>query len=66
MAGILPTGRRNPEASARVRTGLALVLDLPEARTGLLTVCARLLRAQDRVDFYAELAAPVREYLDRL
>ncbi|MCX5199814.1 hypothetical protein OOK31_39085 [Streptomyces sp. NBC_00249] len=31
------------------------------ARTGLLTVCAQVLQAKDRVDFYAELANPVRE-----
>ncbi|MGW3327675.1 hypothetical protein [Streptomyces virginiae] len=55
-----------PEAAARIRTELAPVLDRPEARTGLLTVCAQVLQAQDRVDFYAELAGPVREHLAHL
>ncbi|MFF4266284.1 hypothetical protein ACWGCK_10980 [Streptomyces virginiae] len=44
-----------------LRTRPAPVLDRPEARTGLLTVCAQVLQAQDRVDFYTELADPVRE-----
>ncbi|MCX4625202.1 MULTISPECIES: hypothetical protein [unclassified Streptomyces] len=52
-----------PEAATRVRTELATVLDRPEARTGLLTVCAQVLQAQDRVDFYAELAGPMRDHL---
>ncbi|MFD9473795.1 hypothetical protein [Streptomyces goshikiensis] len=34
-----------------------------EARTGLLTVCAQVLQAQDRIDFYSGLASPVREHL---
>ncbi|MFD3680225.1 hypothetical protein [Streptomyces sp. NPDC058613] len=56
----------SPDSAARVRTELAPVLDRPEARTGLLTVCAQILQAQDRVDFYAELAEPVREHLAQL
>ncbi|MFJ3520817.1 MULTISPECIES: hypothetical protein [unclassified Streptomyces] len=52
-----------PETAARIRAQLAFVLDRLEARTGLLTVCAQVLQAQDRVDFYAELADPVREHL---
>ncbi|MFD7399355.1 phosphotransferase [Streptomyces virginiae] len=55
-----------PETAAHIRTQLAPVLDRPEARTGLLTVCAQVLQAQDRVDFYAELADPVREHLAHL
>nr|WSW64557.1 phosphotransferase [Streptomyces sp. NBC_00998] len=55
-----------PETAARIRTELSPVLDRPEARTGLLTVCAQVLQAQDRVDFYAELAGPVREHLTYL
>ncbi|WP_331747579.1 hypothetical protein OG365_40920 (plasmid) [Streptomyces sp. NBC_00853] len=55
-----------PETAARIRTELAPVLDRPEARTGLLTVCAQVLQAQDRIDFYAELADPVREHLAHL
>ncbi|MET9694334.1 phosphotransferase [Streptomyces sp. NPDC006514] len=55
-----------PKAAARIRTELSPVLDRPEARTGLLTVCAQVLQAQDRVDFYAELAGPVREHLAHL
>ncbi|MGW7314823.1 hypothetical protein [Streptomyces sp. NPDC054865] len=55
-----------PETATRIRTALASVLDRPEARTGLLAVCAQVLQAQDRVDFYAELAAPVRECLAQL
>ncbi|MGZ9928331.1 hypothetical protein ACXNSR_00405 [Streptomyces sp. NC-S4] len=55
-----------PETAARIRTELAPVLDRPEARTGLLTVCTQVLQAQDRVDFYAELADPVREHLAHL
>ncbi|MCX4804628.1 hypothetical protein OG594_23905 [Streptomyces sp. NBC_01214] len=55
-----------PEEAARIRTELAPILDRPEARTGLLTVCAQILQAQDRVEFYAELAKPVREHLSRL
>ncbi|WP_031152858.1 hypothetical protein, partial [Streptomyces erythrochromogenes] len=58
----LPT----PEAATRIRTDLAPFLDRPEARAGLLTVCAQILQAQDRTDFYAELAGPVREHLARL
>ncbi|MFE5860193.1 hypothetical protein ACFQ77_06475 [Streptomyces virginiae] len=42
------------------------VLDRPEARTGLLSVCAQILQAQGRIDFYAELADPVREHLAHL
>ncbi|MGW6971901.1 hypothetical protein [Streptomyces sp. NPDC054952] len=52
-----------PETAARIRTELAPVLDRPEARTGMLTVCAQILQAQDRAYFYAELAGPVREHL---
>jgi hypothetical protein len=52
-----------PAAAADVRAELAPILDRPEARTGLLTVCAQVLQAQDRTDFYAELAEPVRQYL---
>ncbi|MFD8023522.1 hypothetical protein ACFV6G_24250 [Streptomyces lavendulae] len=55
-----------PETAARIRAQLAPVLDRPEARTGLLTVAAQVLQAQDRVDFYAELADPVREHLAHL
>ncbi|UUY52374.1 hypothetical protein NRK68_34445 (plasmid) [Streptomyces yangpuensis] len=55
-----------PETAARIRTELAAILDRPEARTGLLTVAAQILQAQDRVDFYAELAGPVREHLAHL
>ncbi|ARE79437.1 hypothetical protein B6R96_36030 (plasmid) [Streptomyces sp. Sge12] len=55
-----------PEVAAHIRTELAPILDRPEARTGLLTVAAQILQAQDRTDFYAELADPVREYLARL
>lgn len=55
-----------PEAATRIRTELAPVLDRPEARTGLLTVCAQVLQAQDRTDFYTELAGPVREHLTLL
>ncbi|MFF1777915.1 hypothetical protein [Streptomyces virginiae] len=55
-----------PETAAHIRTQLAPVLDRPEARTGLLTVCAQVLQAQDRIDFYAELADPVREHLAHL
>ncbi|MFF3088712.1 hypothetical protein ACFVRB_27240 [Streptomyces nojiriensis] len=55
-----------PEAAVRIRTELAPVLDRPEARTGLLTVCAQVLQGQDRVDFYAELSGPVREHLAHL
>ncbi|MEU4359650.1 hypothetical protein [Streptomyces virginiae] len=55
-----------PETAARIRNELAPVLDRPEARTGLLTVCAQVLQAQDRIDFYAEIANPVREHLARL
>ncbi|MFK0045980.1 hypothetical protein ACIQU4_18035 [Streptomyces sp. NPDC090741] len=55
-----------PEAAARIRTELAPVLDRPEARTGLLTVCTQVLQAQDHVDFYAELAGPIREQLAHL
>ncbi|MFG2979619.1 hypothetical protein ACGFYY_42370, partial [Streptomyces sp. NPDC048331] len=55
-----------PATAARIRTELPPVLDRPEARTGLLTVCAQVLQAQDRVDFYAELAGPVREHLAHL
>lgn len=32
----------------------------------MLTVCAQVLQAQDRIDFYAELADPVREHLAHL
>ncbi|WTB20300.1 hypothetical protein OG253_01595 [Streptomyces virginiae] len=55
-----------PDTAARIRTELAPVLDRPEARTGLLTVCAQVLQAQDRIDFHAELASPVREHLAHL
>ncbi|OEJ22507.1 hypothetical protein [Streptomyces subrutilus] len=55
-----------PATAARIRTELAPVLDRPEARTGLLTVAAQILQAQDRIDFYAEIADPVREHLARL
>ncbi|WP_412180990.1 JmjC domain-containing protein [Streptomyces goshikiensis] len=55
-----------PEAAARIRTPAFPVLDRPEARTGMLTVCAQVLQAQDRVDVYAELAGPVREHLAEL
>ncbi|MFC9816099.1 hypothetical protein ACFVJM_29030 [Streptomyces virginiae] len=55
-----------PDTAARIRAELAPVLDRPEARTGVLTVCAQVLQAQDRIDFYAELADPVRELLARL
>ncbi|MGW4509223.1 hypothetical protein ACWENO_31745 [Streptomyces sp. NPDC004436] len=55
-----------PATAARIRTELAPVLDRPEARSGLLTVCAQVLQAQDRTDFYAELASPVREQLTHL
>ncbi|GAA2651416.1 MULTISPECIES: phosphotransferase [Streptomyces] len=52
-----------PETAAHIRTRLACVLDRPEARTGMLTVCAQVLQAQDRIDFYAELASAVRQHL---
>ncbi|GAA3126280.1 hypothetical protein GCM10020254_87120 [Streptomyces goshikiensis] len=52
-----------PATAARIRTELDPVLDRPEARTGLLTVAAQNLQAQDRTDFYAELAGPVRGQL---
>ncbi|MEU8893719.1 hypothetical protein [Streptomyces sp. NPDC048442] len=55
-----------PETATLVRVKLAPVLDRREARTGLLTVCAQVLQAQDRTDFYAELAGPVRAYLASL
>ncbi|MGW4690644.1 hypothetical protein ACWEPM_38005 [Streptomyces sp. NPDC004244] len=55
-----------PETATRIRTALAPVLDRPEARTALLTVCAQILQAGDRVDFYAELADPVHNYLAHL
>ncbi|MFB7260568.1 hypothetical protein ACFCXH_00125 [Streptomyces nojiriensis] len=55
-----------PETAAGIRAQLAPVLDRTEARTGMLTVCAQVLQAQDRVDFYAELADPVREHLAHL
>ncbi|MFG2236161.1 hypothetical protein ACGFNX_40265 [Streptomyces sp. NPDC048723] len=55
-----------PETAARIRAQLAPVLDRPEARTGLLTVCAQVLQAQNRVDFYAELADAVRKHLAHL
>ncbi|WP_328959775.1 hypothetical protein [Streptomyces virginiae] len=55
-----------PKTAARIRTEPAPVLDRPEARAGLLTVCAQVLQAQDRVDFYAEPARPVREHLAHL
>ncbi|MFG2878826.1 hypothetical protein ACGFYU_28140 [Streptomyces sp. NPDC048337] len=55
-----------PVTAARIRTVLAPVLDRAEARTGLLTVAAQILQAQDRTDFYAELASPVREHLNHL
>ncbi|MFI7360407.1 hypothetical protein ACIBTP_41715 [Streptomyces avidinii] len=55
-----------PETAARIRAQPAPVLDRPEARTRLLTVCAQVLRAQDRIDFHAEFAAPVREHLAHL
>ncbi|MFJ2590969.1 hypothetical protein OG842_43150 (plasmid) [Streptomyces sp. NBC_00376] len=56
----------SPEAATRIRTQLAPVLNRPEARTGLLTVCAQVLQAQDRTDFYAQLASPAREPLTHL
>ncbi|MFJ9646526.1 hypothetical protein [Streptomyces sp. NPDC101206] len=56
----------SPETATRVRTELAPVLDRTEARTALLTVCAQILQARDRVDFYAELADPVHNYLAHL
>ncbi|MFJ2590966.1 hypothetical protein OG842_43175 (plasmid) [Streptomyces sp. NBC_00376] len=56
----------SPEAANRVRTQLAPVLNRPEARTGLLTVCAQVLQAQDRADFYTELVGPARELLAHL
>ncbi|GAA1600563.1 hypothetical protein [Streptomyces globosus] len=52
-----------PSTVARIRTELAPVPDRPEARIGLLIVCAQILQAQDRIDFYAELASPVCEHL---
>ncbi|WBY24959.1 phosphotransferase (plasmid) [Streptomyces goshikiensis] len=55
-----------PATAARIRTELDPVLDRPEARTGLLTVAAQNLQAQDRTDFYAELAGPVRGQLPHL
>ncbi|MFD9574529.1 hypothetical protein ACFWBI_32500, partial [Streptomyces sp. NPDC059982] len=55
-----------PATAVRIRTELAPVLDRPEARTGLLTVAAQILQAQDRTNFYAELAGPVREQLAHL
>ncbi|MFE9468626.1 hypothetical protein ACFYNW_34285 [Streptomyces virginiae] len=55
-----------PATAARIRAELAPILDRPEARTGLLTVAAQILQAQDRTDFYAELAGPVRERLPHL
>ncbi|KIF02954.1 hypothetical protein PL81_26975 [Streptomyces sp. RSD-27] len=56
----------NPESAARARTELAPVLDRPEARTGLLTVCAQIFQAQDRTDFYADLVGPLRKYMAHL
>ncbi|MFI8392985.1 hypothetical protein [Streptomyces sp. NPDC085540] len=55
-----------PETAARIRTELAPILDRPEARTCLLTVCAQALQTEDRVDFYSDLADPVREYVAHL
>ncbi|MFB0631154.1 hypothetical protein [Streptomyces sp. AB3(2024)] len=55
-----------PETAARIRTELAPVLDRPEARTGMPTVCAQVLQAQDRIDFYSEPARAVHEQLARL
>ncbi|MFH8642292.1 phosphotransferase [Streptomyces goshikiensis] len=55
-----------PETAARIRTELAPVLGRPEARTGLLTVAAQILQAQDRTSFYAELASPLRDHLAQL
>ncbi|MFB6510406.1 hypothetical protein ACFCW4_20770 [Streptomyces virginiae] len=44
----------------------APVRDRPEARTGMLTVCAQIFQAQDRLGSYAELAGAVREHLAHL
>ncbi|MFD0123625.1 hypothetical protein [Streptomyces virginiae] len=55
-----------PETADRVRVELAPILDRPEARTAVLTVCAQVLQAADRTDFYTALAGPVRRHLETL
>ncbi|MFI8341892.1 hypothetical protein ACIF8W_17740 [Streptomyces sp. NPDC085639] len=53
-----PEIRTHPYRARPVLTGRSC--------TGLLTVCAQILQAQDRIDFYAELADPVRGCLTQL
>ncbi|MFC9296948.1 hypothetical protein ACFTWH_08435 [Streptomyces sp. NPDC057011] len=54
---------RAPDTAARVRKEFAPILDRPEARVAVLTVCAQILQAEDRTDYYRDLAGHVREHL---
>ncbi|RLU90387.1 hypothetical protein CTZ27_20850 [Streptomyces griseocarneus] len=53
-----------PATAARVRQTLAHILDTPAARVAELTVCAQVLQAADRTEFYKKLAGPAKEYLN--